>query len=576
MDLISLKYWHWMVLGLLAGGLIGWAWTGMEPAMPRSGDAEQFKARVGQTSTSDVNNGRPLVYDIVVMAPETDPMDQLVYPVTYKLLGTDAKTRKTPVYQPQSLYAKPAFDGGDSIVAFLRKKNVSFSDRTGTGKYLPVGYGLATGAVFIGLIWPTMIRLLVGAGFAAPKPVEEKRYATGDQNDGTVKDKKRGGIGGFFGGGGKGVDPLAPKPVDEGGSIDGLFASTTAPPRGPVGSGRPDRGGEKAVRRRVLPGRQTGREEGRVTFRNPAVLGNSGLMKDRGHLLTELRNPDSMALDAIDVEAAVAVMNKHDRVACDAVEAIRADVARAVTLVAGQLGRGGRLIYFGAGTSGRLGVLDASECPPTFRSDPRLVEGVIAGGMDAMFKAKEGAEDSTPGGAKDVDDRDVGPNDVVMGIASGGTTPYVWGALNRAIERGAKTIFLSCVQPVEGEPKVDVILRPLTGPEVLTGSTRLKAGTATKLILNQITTLAMVQLGKVYENLMVDVKASNVKLVDRSIRIIAMLAEVDRDRAAELLEASGGHVKLAIVMQKRNVDAAAAQARLDATNGRLRAAIAPN
>lgn len=297
-------------------------------------------------------------------------------------------------------------------------------------------------------------------------------------------------------------------------------------------------------------------------------------MQDRGHLLTELRNPDSMNLDALSAEEAVAVMNKHDAIACEAVAKIRSEVAKAVELVAGQLAKGGRLIYFGAGTSGRLGVLDASECPPTFRTDPRMVEGVIAGGMEAMFRAKEGAEDSAEGGAKDVDDREVGANDVVMGIASGGTTPYVWGALIRGKERGAKTIFLSCVQAVPNEPSVDVVLRPLTGPEVLTGSTRMKAGTATKLILNQITTLAMVRLGKVYENLMVDLKASNIKLVDRSTRIIQMITGVERDAAAKLLEASGGHVKLAIVMQKLSVDAATAKLKLAAANGRLRDAIA--
>jgi N-acetylmuramic acid 6-phosphate etherase len=296
-------------------------------------------------------------------------------------------------------------------------------------------------------------------------------------------------------------------------------------------------------------------------------------MQDRGHLLTELRNPDSMSLDALSTLDAVKVMNKHDAIAAEAVAKIAPEVARAVDIVAAQLAKGGRLIYFGAGTSGRLGVLDASECPPTFRSDPRMVEGVIAGGMEAMFRAKEGAEDSPEGGARDVDERDVGPNDVVCGIASGGTTPYVWGALNRAIERGAKSLFVSCVQPVPNEPKVDVALRPLTGPEVLTGSTRLKAGTATKLILNQLTTLAMVKLGKVYENLMVDVKASNIKLVDRSERIIQMITGVDRQAAAQLLVNANGHVKLAIVMQKLNVDVATAQKKLDAAGGRLRAAI---
>lgn len=289
--------------------------------------------------------------------------------------------------------------------------------------------------------------------------------------------------------------------------------------------------------------------------------------------MTELRNPDSMRLDAMSIEEAVGVMNKHDAIAAEAVAKIAPEVAKAVAIVAGQLKKGGRLFYFGAGTSGRLGVLDASECPPTFRTDPDMVQGVIAGGMEAMFRAKEGAEDSFEGGARDVDDRKIGPNDVVCGIASGGTTPYVWGALNRSIDVGAKTIFLSCVQPVPNEPRVDVVLRPLTGPEVLTGSTRLKAGTATKLILNQLTTLSMVQLGKVYENLMVDLKASNIKLVDRSQRIIQMITGVDRDLAANLLHASGGHVKLAIVMQKCSVDAETAKARLEKAGGSLRKAI---
>lgn len=298
-------------------------------------------------------------------------------------------------------------------------------------------------------------------------------------------------------------------------------------------------------------------------------------MNDRGHLLTELRNQDSMTLDAMSIEDAVAVMNKADRDAIAAAEKCKPEVAKAIAIVAEQLRKGGRLIYFGAGTSGRLGVLDASECPPTFRTDPEQVQGVIAGGMDAMFRAKEGAEDSVVGGAKDVDEKNVGPNDVVMGIASGGTTPYVHGALREAAKRGAKTIFLSCVQEVPNEPKVDVVIRALTGPEVLTGSTRLKAGTATKVILNQITTLTMVQLGKCYENLMVDLKASNIKLVDRSIRIIQMVTKVDRDTAAKLLSDADNHVKVAIVMQKLGVDRGKALAALERAGGRLRAAIEP-
>ncbi len=280
-----------------------------------------------------------------------------------------------------------------------------------------------------------------------------------------------------------------------------------------------------------------------------------------------------MNLDAISIEQALDVMNRHDQVAAQAVEKVSADVARAVAIVARAFKGGGRLLYFGAGTSGRLGVLDASECPPTFRSDPKMVEGVIAGGMEAMFRAKEGAEDSVEGGAKDVDDRNVGAGDVVMGIASGGTTPYVHGALRRAAARGAKTIFLSCVQPVPNEPPVDVAIRPLTGPEVLTGSTRLKAGTATKLILNQITTLAMVQIGKTYENLMVDLRASNTKLVDRSERTIQTIAGVDRPTAAKLLASADGHVKLAVVMHRRGLTAEQAKAKLEAAGGVLRRAI---
>ncbi|MFT3789148.1 MAG: N-acetylmuramic acid 6-phosphate etherase [Tepidisphaeraceae bacterium] len=294
---------------------------------------------------------------------------------------------------------------------------------------------------------------------------------------------------------------------------------------------------------------------------------------DRGHLLTEQRLADSMTLDAMSIDQAIAVMNAQDRVAVEAVEKVRPAVVQAVQLVAAALKAGGRLVYFGAGTSGRLGVLDASECPPTFRADPNQIRGVIAGGNDAMFRAKEGAEDSIEGGAKDVEALSIGKNDVVMGIATGGTTPYVHGALRRAAQLGAKTIFFSCVQPVPNEPAVDCVIRPLTGPEVLTGSTRLKAGTATKLVLNQITTITMVQLGKCYENLMVDLKASNSKLVDRSIRIIRMITGVDYATAHDFLTRADNHVKPAIVMQKLGVDLPTAKAKLEAAGGRLRVAL---
>ncbi len=296
-------------------------------------------------------------------------------------------------------------------------------------------------------------------------------------------------------------------------------------------------------------------------------------MQDRSQLLTELRLPESMNLDAMTTAQAVAVMNAEDRKAVEAVENVRDEVVCAIDLVVTAFEKGGRLIYVGAGTSGRLGVLDASECPPTFRADPSMVHGVIAGGEDAMFRAKEGAEDSPEQGAAEMDERDVGPNDVVFGIATGGTTPFVHGALRRAIERGAKTVFFSCVQPFPGETRTDVTIRPLTGAEVLTGSTRLKAGTATKLVLNQITTIAMVRIGKCYENLMVDLRASNQKLWDRGARIISMLTNLAREEAMDLLKRAEGHVKLAIVMHRAQVELHEAKRMLDAVNGRLRDAL---
>jgi N-acetylmuramic acid 6-phosphate etherase len=220
-----------------------------------------------------------------------------------------------------------------------------------------------------------------------------------------------------------------------------------------------------------------------------------------------------------------------------------------------------------------LGVLDASECPPTFGTDPEMVQGVIAGGNDAMFRSKEGAEDRPEDGAAAMNAKGVGPADVVMGIAAGGTTPFVRGALERAKELGAKTIFLCCVEKTAGEPRADVVIRPLTGPEVLTGSTRLKAGTATKLILNQITTLAMVRMGKVHENLMVDLRATNQKLWDRAGRIVAMLTGLSRGESLELLRSAGGEVKTAIVMRKRRMDAEMARGLLEKAKGNLRMAL---
>jgi N-acetylmuramic acid 6-phosphate etherase len=296
-------------------------------------------------------------------------------------------------------------------------------------------------------------------------------------------------------------------------------------------------------------------------------------MIDRSGLLTEQRLADSARLDEMSIADAVRLMNQQDRAAVDAVSAESRNIVRAIELVVDRLQRGGRLIYIGAGTSGRLGVLDASECPPTFRTDPSLVQGIIAGGESAMFRAVEGAEDSADDGAGDIAARNLSTSDAVVGIATGGTTPYVHGAIRKAKELGAGTIFLSCVGPFEGEPAADVVIRVLVGAEVLTGSTRLKAGTATKLVLNTISTVAMVRLGKVYENLMVDMRAGNAKLRDRAARIVAMITGESRQAAAQWLDRADGHVKVAIVMCRRNVSAQEAQSLLAASSGHLRPVI---
>lgn len=283
-------------------------------------------------------------------------------------------------------------------------------------------------------------------------------------------------------------------------------------------------------------------------------------MQDRGHLMTELRNPDSARIDRMTIAEAVDLMNAEDATVAVAVAAAKPEICQAVELVVTAFETGGRLFYVGAGTSGRLGVLDASECPPTFLSDPRMVQGIIAGGWDALRRAIEGAEDYPEDGAAKMDENDVGPKDVVMGISTGGTTPYVHGALRRAQERGAKTIFFGCVKDEHVPTNADVDIRVLVGPEVITGSTRLKAGTATKMVLNILTTIAMVRIGKVYENLMVDVNTrANSKLIDRGARMIMTVTGLERPAALKLLEASGGHVKTALVMHKAGVDRATAE-----------------
>lgn len=295
-----------------------------------------------------------------------------------------------------------------------------------------------------------------------------------------------------------------------------------------------------------------------------------GLPVDRGHLLTEVRNPRSMTLGSMTTAEAVELMLREDATIPAAVAAAKADIERAIDLVVAAFEAGGRLIYVGAGTSGRLGVLDASECPPTFLSDPRMVQGVIAGGWDALRRSIEGAEDSAEDGAGRMDELAIDQRDVVFGITSGGTTPYVHGAIRRARERGARTVFFACVPRDQADDEADVSIRVLVGPEVLTGSTRLKSGTATKLVLNMVTTVSMVRLGKVVENLMVDVNTrANRKLVDRGVRILGTLTGLDRAPALALLEAAEGHVKTALVMHRYKVTLQAAREMLARVHGRI-------
>jgi len=303
------------------------------------------------------------------------------------------------------------------------------------------------------------------------------------------------------------------------------------------------------------------------------VKGDAQMRRD--HFETERPNPASERLDELATADAFDVMQREDARVPAAIAAARPEIVRAIELVSDRLARGGRLVYVGAGTSGRLGVLDASECPPTFHSDPDQVLGVIAGGERALTKAVEGAEDSAAGGAADVDARSVGALDVVFGIAAGGTTPYVHGAIARAKARGAATVFLACVPREQARDEADVSIRVVTGPEVVSGSTRLKAGTATKLVLNMVTTLAMTRLGKVHGNLMVDVDTrANAKLWQRGIALVERIVGCDPERAEELLAAADGAVKVAAVMGLANVDASAARARLEAAGGYLRRALA--
>lgn len=293
--------------------------------------------------------------------------------------------------------------------------------------------------------------------------------------------------------------------------------------------------------------------------------------------LTEQTNPESVGLDHLPLSAAVQLMNREDLKVVEAVAQAEPEIVATIQDIIHSFEQGGRLIYIGAGTSGRLGVLDASECPPTFGTAPEQVQGIIAGGLSALHQAAEGAEDVESQAEQDLDHLE--PEDVLVGIAASGSTPYVRSGLRFAKAKGCATALITC-NPIESDPAIDHVMTLLVGPEVLTGSTRLKAGTATKMVLNMLTTLSLAQTGKVYDQYMVDLKVSNQKLQKRALRMVQELAEVDANRAKALLEACDGEVKTALYVHKRwpelSPDAAhvaEARTQLQQHQGKLRTAL---
>jgi N-acetylmuramic acid 6-phosphate etherase len=287
--------------------------------------------------------------------------------------------------------------------------------------------------------------------------------------------------------------------------------------------------------------------------------------------VTERRNPRTAGIDVASPLEIVDLINAEDATIAAAVHSQREPIARAIEVAEATFRRGGRLFYIGAGTSGRLGVLDASEMPPTFGTDPEMVQGIIAGGHAALTRSQEGAEDRVEGAVEDLGKHGFRQGDFLIGIAASGTTPYVRRALAHARSIGAATALVACSPPPEETRlEADVVIMPITGPEVVTGSTRMKAGTATKLVLNTITTGAMIRLGKTFGNLMVDLRATNDKLVDRSRRIVMEIAGLDREAAAKALDAAGGSVKIAIVMSLLGLSKAEAEKRLADNGGVIR------
>ena len=295
------------------------------------------------------------------------------------------------------------------------------------------------------------------------------------------------------------------------------------------------------------------------------------LFEQLKELTTEQRNPRTREIDLASTERILELMNDEDATVAAAVRSAVPDIARAVDLVTAALRGGRRLFYAGAGTSGRLGVLDAAECPPTFGVEPDLVQGIIAGGRDTVFRSREGVEDHEESGARDVAGHRVEALDVLVGIAASRRTPYVLGALREAGHRGARTVFLRCNDGPD--PGVDVVITVVPGPEAITGSTRLKAGTAQKMVLNMISTASMVKLGKVYENLMVDVRPNSAKLIERARGIVMMLTGLGYEDASRVYEAAGRRVAIAVLMERRGLDAAAADQQLRAADGFLARAL---
>lgn len=297
------------------------------------------------------------------------------------------------------------------------------------------------------------------------------------------------------------------------------------------------------------------------------------MLKDRSKLTTEKRNARSSDIDRRTTLEMVEIINAEDTLIAPAVGREKKNIAAAVELIVARFKQGGRLFYVGAGTSGRLGVLDASECPPTYGTDPSMVQGIIAGGRRALVRSAEGAEDDKATGARTIAKKRIKATDVVVGIAACGVTPFVAGAIEQARKVGAGTVFVTCAPEAKKFIKAEVIINPVVGPEVVTGSTRMKAGTATKLVLNTLTTTAMIRLGKVYGNLMIDMRATNNKLRDRAIRIVTQATGVSKTKAANLLAKAKGHAKTAIVMYFRKVDYTRAVEILEQCQGRPRAAI---